>query len=110
MYFNDEIILIKETETKNDFGQYSSVYERNSVFAEIKGVSSRELADAGTAGHKATGTVVIFTDDYEGEELVEITEPHPILKPGVYEVYRKYQTKDKIDLYLKEKVGLYGTD
>ena len=81
--FNDEIKLITEQHFKNDLNQYYTDTTEKSVFADLKGVSSKELADAGTAGHKAEGIAEVYIDDYSGEELVRILEFHPILKAGI---------------------------
>ena len=106
MYFSDEIKLITEKQMKNKLNQYYTDMTETAVSADLKSISSRELADAGTAGHKAEGVAEVHTEDYSGEELVRIVEDHPILKKGIYEVYRKYMKTDTIELYLKEKVGL----
>ncbi len=106
MYFSDEIMLVKETRGKNELNQYQKKLTETSVFANLKSVSSREIADAGTAGHKAEGIAEVHSEDYNGEELVKIIEPNKILKKGVYEIYRKYEKTDTVELYFKEKVGL----
>ena len=103
---NDEIKLITEKHLKNKLNQYYVDTTEIAVFANLKSVTSRELADAGTVGHKAEGIAEVFVDNYNGQDLVRISEPNPILKEGTYEVYRKYVKEDIIELYLKERAGL----
>ncbi len=106
MYFSDEVMLIKEISIKNELNQYQTKLIETPVFANLKSVSSKEMANSGIAGHKAEGIVEVHSEDYNGEDLVKIIEQHKILEKGVYEVYRKYERIDTIELYLKEKVGL----
>lgn len=105
MYFSDGIKLARSEKTKNELNQYSEKLVERYVYADLRSVSSREFANAGTIGHRAEAVAVIHREDYNHEELIRITESHPVIREGLYRIYRIYEKGDQIELYLKAEVG-----
>lgn len=105
MQFSDEIYLIKKTRTQNELKQFEEHNIETSVYCDLHSIGSAEFSDSGKTGLKASGRADVHIEDYKGEKAVRVIEKNYILKQGIYEVYRTYQSGDVIELYLREKEG-----
>lgn len=86
MYFSDEIKLIKDAAIRSVFAQIKSVTMSEAYIRIREGLSPAIRAD-------------VHMEDYLGEEFVEYDGKS-------YKVVRTYQTRDTIELYLEERVGV----
>ena len=67
------ITLIKQTYTTDAIGQQVPVETRRTVFCDLQSVSRSEWAAAGQLGLNPELVAVMFSPDYQGEEIVEIS-------------------------------------
>lgn len=91
--------LISRTYTQDAICQQISTETRREVFCEVGGIRQSEFFSAGQSGLKSQLMLKVFSDDYEGEDLVEVD--------GVrYGIYRTYPAKHGwTELYLEKKAG-----
>lgn len=73
---------------------------KTEVFCRIGSIYEKEFYEAYQAGIKAQYKVVIFAGDYSGENVVD-------LEDNRYSVYRRYQTGDNIELYLRGDIDTW---
>lgn len=93
-----EISLISVTHTQDAIGQLVDVETKADVIATLRSVSLTEWTDAGQLGLSAQWQASVWSAEYSGQEIVEISGKR-------YNVYRTYDTGRKIELYLEEMVG-----
>lgn len=94
------IILISETSTQDDIGQYIATETRKQVYCDVRSVSRSEWFEAGRDGLQPSFVFTMFAPDYEGEKIVEFNGHR-------YGIYRTYVARnEKIELYVEEKGGL----
>lgn len=90
--------LVEEEYAQNAFGVLEATQSRRRVFCDITSVSASEWFEGGRNGLNPEKRVKMFRFDYEGENIVEID--------GIaFTVYRLYENKDEIELYLQRKKG-----
>lgn len=94
------LTLISVSFVTDEIGQQVPAEMRHDVFCNISSVSASEWFDAGRAGLKAEYRAILFSHDYNGEELAELD--------GVrYGIYRTYLGRNEtIELYMERKVGV----
>lgn len=73
---------------------------KREVFCKIGGIYEKEFYDAHQSGIKAQYKVVVFAGDYDKEMIVD-------LEGVIYSVYRRYQSDDNFELYLREDEGTW---
>ena len=93
-----EISLISVTHTQDAIGQLVDVETKADVIATLRSVSLTEWTDAGQLGLSAQWQASVWSAEYSGQEIVEISGKR-------YHVYRTDDTGRKIELYLEEMVG-----
>ena len=93
-----DMVLIKQDFKEDDYGVRRPVETRRTVVVEVASVTRSEFSQAGQIGIRPEHEVDLFTDDWDGEETVELFGRR-------YRVYHTYQTNPmRIKLYLaKEK-------
>ena len=92
------ISLISVTHTQDAIGQLVDVETKVDVIANLRSVSLTEWTDAGQLGLSAQWQATIWSGEYGGQEIVEISGKR-------YHIYRTYDTGRRIELYLEEMVG-----
>lgn len=97
---SDVAYLIGVVYTKDALNQHIPTEVRREVFCEVEGIRQSEWFSAGQAGLKPQLMLKVFTDDYNGEDQVEVD--------GVrYGIYRTYPAKHSwTELYLEKKAGV----
>lgn len=93
--------LIKETNQRNDVGQFIPAEEKTQIFVSVENVSRNEWVSAGKNGLASELMMTTAFINYSGQKLIEYD--------GVrYAIYRTYITSDgdDIELYLSRKVGV----
>lgn len=95
----DMVTLLSETTTTDDIGQeiVSGTTERD-VPCYVRSVSQTEQTNAQQRGYLAECRVDVFVLDYQGESLAE-------WQNKAYDIYRKYENDDRIELYLGTRIG-----
>ena len=93
-----KISLISVEHDQDDIGQIVETETAVDVIATLRSVSLNEWTDAGQLGLSAQYQAVIWSFEYNGEEIVDIGDKR-------YKVYRTYDTGRHIELYLEEMVG-----
>lgn len=97
-----EILLIKETREKDEYGIERPVRTSRRVFCDVQSVSRSEFFDGGRNGLNPEYQMTMFFADYDGERIVEY-------KGQRYGVYRTYHARtDELELYVERKGGLNG--
>lgn len=98
-----EFTLLSETPTKDAFGQTKSTPTPRSAYGRQESIQSAEFFQASQAGLRPTFRIVMPAMDYHGETVIKIGSQE-------YTVYRTYYTgRDRVELYLGERVGNYKT-
>lgn len=92
------ISLISITTTSDTIGQQIATETSTDVFAKLRSVSMSEWSQASQLGLSASYQAVMWSEEYSGEEYVDIDSKR-------YHVYRTYDTGDRMELYLEEMVG-----
>lgn len=99
MKANDVAFLLSKRYEMNDIGVSVPVDVKKKVRCTIQSVSASEWMDAGRIGLKPEIRLTMFAGDYAGELEVE----HEGTR---YRVYRTYQARREIELYLERKAGV----
>ena len=97
--YDDLIGLVSEKYTFDEIGRQIPERTKREVFAEIKSISQSEFFNAGQSGLKPEYKITVWTQEYNGERLVEYND-------RIYTVYRTYIGKDRTELYLTRKEGI----
>ena len=97
----DLIQLVGVTITDDDLKQKVEVEsDPREIFCSVKNITRAEWAAAGQKGLKPAACVVIWANEYQGEEIA-------ILGGRRYGVYRTYQPNpEELELYLEKKGGV----
>lgn len=98
------ITLIKKTYTTDAIGQQVAIETSRTVFCDLRSVTRNEWATAGQLGLNPELVAVMFAPDYQGEEIVEITEGRSAVRYGVYRTY--LDRNEALELYLEKKAGV----
>src|SRR5690625_5381577 len=81
---NDEITLIKTTQTTNDMGDVIDIQERTTVLCEVESITRNEFYHAAKIDMQPEIMFVINRYDYSGESEVEY-------EGKLYDVIRSYK-------------------
>lgn len=81
---NDEIVLIKTTQTENDMGDVIDVQEKSVVLCEVESVTRNEFYNAAKVDMQPEIVFVINRYDYEGQSELEY-------EGNLYDVIRSYK-------------------
>lgn len=92
------ISLISVTNTQDAIGQTVSTESSTDVVCTLRNVSLTEWNQAGQLGLSAEYQAVLWSAEYDGQEIVEIDSDR-------YRVYRSYETDRHVELYLERLVG-----
>lgn len=91
--------LISEEMTKDAVGQTVSTKTPRTVYGVQESISSSEFYKAEQAGIRPNSRITMPAMDYHGETFIKIGTQE-------YTVYRTYYVgRDKVELYLGERVG-----
>lgn len=93
--------LIKETNRRNDVGQFVPEEEKTQIFVSVENVSRNEWFSAGKNGLASELVMTTASINYAGQKLIEYD--------GVrYAIYRTFiiSDGDDIELYLSRKAGV----
>lgn len=97
-----EFYLVKETYTKDQYGQLTASLSRRTLLGERESVTRAEWSAAGEHGLQAQWKINMFAPDYEGEKVLQMYEGFTL---NTYGIYRTYREGDNLELYLEWKVG-----
>lgn len=94
------LTLIGVTYSADSIGQQVPIETPRNIFCNISSVSSSEWFDGGKKGLNPEYRAVMFSPDYNGEQIAELD--------GVrYGIYRTYLGRNEtIELYLERKAGV----
>lgn len=95
----DELILVQEINTKDEYGMTETAYTERTVLCEVHSVTRQEFFEAGRNGMNPEYQMTVFDADYQGERVCKY-------KGNTYGIYRTYRTGDWIELYIERKGGL----
>lgn len=100
LFKNVSIKLIAETFAADSIGNQTATETNKTVYAEIASVSQSEFFQAGQSGLKPDYKVIMWSFEYNGENIIEYDSKR-------YNVYRTFlRTDEKIELYLTQKAGV----
>lgn len=85
---NDEITLIRTTQTENDMGDVINIEERNVVLCEVESVTRNEFYNAAKVDMQPEIVFVINRYDYEGQSELEY-------EGELYDVIRSYKPNER---------------
>jgi len=85
---NDELTLIKTTQTENEMGDVIDIQERNNVLCEVESVTRNEFYSAAKVDMQPEIVFVINRYDYSGESEVEY-------EGVLYDVIRSYKPNNR---------------
>lgn len=85
---NDELTLIKTTQTENDMGDVIDSQERITVLCEVESVTRNEFYNAAKVDMQPEIVFVINRYDYNGESEVEY-------EGQLYDVIRSYKPNNR---------------
>lgn len=95
------ITLIAVTTERDANGVFRETESAREVFAKVDSVSASEFFDGGRNGLNPALRFLVFTGDYNGEQIVE----HEGLRYGIYRIYGR---GDITELYVERKGGTNG--
>lgn len=99
MNLAEKIALVSIAYSQDDLGEWIETRTENEVFARVESISMSEFYQAGMQGLDPDYKLVIWMQEYGGEELVSYNGK-------TYAVYRTYRRDDgRIELYVSEKKG-----
>lgn len=94
----DELTLITQTITTDDYGIESVQESERTVLCEVNSITQSEFFAAANTELKPEYKFTVFFGDYESEEIVVFHDVR-------YSVYRTYRTGDYLELYVERKIG-----
>lgn len=98
---SDQITLIRNTFVNNEYGIQEKETQETTVFCRITSVGAREFFNASQIGLKPAYEVEMYSFEYNNEQ-------EAVIDGVTYSVYRTYlRSKDIIELYLEERVGVF---
>ena len=93
-----DIDLIKETDSRNEYGDLVKTETRRTVYAEEYSVSRVEFYQGMAEGYKPEVKFrLTYWLDYEGEEQIEYT-PYGSDRPVRLKVLRTYNSGDSLEI------------
>lgn len=99
---NDIATLIKQHFPQDSIGVWQDPEETSrEIFVEVKSASRAEYFKAAQIGNRCDYVFVVFSLDYEGENIIE-------WRGKRYEIYRTYHNtlEDTMELYAEERAGV----
>ena len=91
--------LISTTYTVDSIGQRIPTETARTVFCDLQSITRQEFLAAGSLGLKPSWVAVMFSPDYEGEQLCEVNGER-------YSIYRTYRDRnERLELYLERRQG-----
>lgn len=95
-----EITLIKEVESRDRIGQFTSTKTERTIPCEVGSITRQEWTMAGQRGFSPSCTAIVFSGNYENEKTA-------ILNGERFAVYRSYERSDEqTELYLQKETGV----
>jgi hypothetical protein len=98
-----DFYLVKETYSKDQYGQLTASLSRRQLLGERESVTRAEWSAAGENGLQAQWQINMFAPDYEGEKVLQMYDESSTLQS--YGIYRTFRRGDTLELYLEWKVG-----
>jgi hypothetical protein len=96
---DDACNLISTYSTKDDLGQAIIAEKLFMIFCSKLSITRAEFSSAGSAGHKPDMMLVVDSDSYDKEKLLEY-------QGKKYSIYKTFGRKDGFtELYCEEKQG-----
>lgn len=96
---SDQITLVTETWTEDQYGVLQPTETEKTVFCDVTSVTGTEVAEFGRNGINPEYRFTMFRYDYNGERIVEYNGDR-------YSVYRTYIARnDTIELYAERRGG-----
>lgn len=95
----DELVLISQTLTKDDYGVEVVTEKERTVLCEVNSISQSEFFAAANTELQPELKFSVFFGDYENESVVEF-------QGNRYAVYRTYRAGDYMELYVERKIGV----
>lgn len=103
--YNEQIILIAESQTVNEYGDIVTTTTEKPVFAKRVSVGGAEFYQAAAVGLRPEVKFVIADAlDYSGERLLS-WQPFNSNAPLVYTVIRTYQKGNALEITCRRGVG-----
>src|SRR4051812_32619881 len=84
---DDVCILFSITSTKDDLGQFVETEKPYMVFCSKLSITRAEFANAGIMGFKPDMMLVVDSDSYDAEKILEYNKKR-------YSIYKSYQRTD----------------
>lgn len=96
----DNVCTLLSIETiQDDLGQFIKIEKPYLVFCSKLSITRAEHSSAGTSGHKPELMLIVDSDSYENETLVEFENKK-------YSIYKTFQRVDSFtELYCEVKTG-----
>ena len=99
MNLAEKIALISIEYTQDDLGQWVETWTKFEIFGIVDSVTMSEFYQAGMQGFKPEYRVLVWMNEYSGQEVIEYNEK-------IYRIYRTYRRDDgRIELYVTERKG-----
>lgn len=94
----DEILLIAQTITTDDYEREVVTETERSVFAQVFSITQSEFYAAANTELNPEYRFNVFFGDYNGESLIEY-------QGNRYAIYRTYRDGNYMELYAERKIG-----
>ncbi len=102
MFKCQKAYLVSKNYEKNSIGQDIATLQEAAVFCEVASITQNEFFKAGQSGFKPELKVLVWTNEYHGEELIKIENTY-------YSIYRTFPRIDgKTELYVEKRSGENG--
>lgn len=91
--------LLSITTTQDELGQFVKTEKSYMVFCSKMSITRAEFNSAGSLGHKPDIMLIVDSDSYENEKLVEF-------EGKKYSIYKNFQRNDSFtEIYCEVKSG-----
>lgn len=94
----DELVLIAQTITTDEYGREEITEKETTVFAEVYSITQTEFFAAANTELNPEYRFDVFFGDYNGESLVKY-------QGNKYAIYRTFRRGDYMELYAERKIG-----
>lgn len=94
----DELILIAQTISVDDYGNEVATETERKVFCEVYSITQTEFYAAANTELNPEYRFDVFFGDYNGEDVC-------VFHGQRYAVYRTYRRDDYLELYAERKIG-----
>lgn len=94
----DELVLIAQTITTDEYGREEITEKETTVFAEVYSITQTEFFAAANTELNPEYRFDVFFGDYNGESLVKY-------QGNKYAIYRTYHKGEYMELYAERKIG-----